>query len=129
MDSCLKLNYRGRTIDTTTTAKIKVVVVGANEKRLGAPPVLVNKQVAAADGLLFVQSNLRADNDAKDVLDNASIVDVYGLQDGRYKFSFHVFDYDGKKMSSFLVADNLFIAVLGDHLQSFEIQRDVFGLF
>ena len=128
MDTSLNVKYRGRTIDTTSVAKIKVVPIGVNSTTFGSPPLIVNRTAVASNGLLFIQSNLLAENDARDALQAASIIDVYGVRDGKYRFSFYVPDYRGAKMRSFGVFGNTFVAVLGRHLQTFELSSNAFEL-
>ncbi len=68
---------------------------------MSSPPLVVNKSAVVDDGHLFVHSNLMANNEASKAFDEASVIDVYSLTDGAYKFSFYIPDYQSHKASSF----------------------------
>jgi uncharacterized membrane protein YphA (DoxX/SURF4 family) len=53
-DSMMQLSLRGRTIDTVSKAKLKIVTMEASgDTRLAAPPLMVNRQIAANNVPLF----------------------------------------------------------------------------
>jgi hypothetical protein len=64
LDTNLNVLYNGKTIDTVSTANIKVgEIKSANEITLASPPLFVNEQSAANDAYFFVHSALQADNE------------------------------------------------------------------
>ncbi|WP_316814266.1 hypothetical protein [Pedobacter heparinus] len=90
-DTNLKLVYKGKTIDTVSQAKIKIGSPDKNgEIKLAEPPVVVNKKSCVSDEYLFVQSNLKADNEDIEQFKNAWVVDVYEIENGKYKLSFYL---------------------------------------
>jgi hypothetical protein len=77
---------------------------------MSKPPLFVNYYSCIANGSLFVQSALMANNEDKSVFNRNSVVDVYEVKDGHYRFSFYIPDFQGNKVKSFRVfGDNLFI--------------------
>jgi hypothetical protein len=131
MDSNVNLSYRGHTIDTNSVAKIKVGMMrSASARVLSAPPVVVNNKCAVSGNCLFVNSDLRAKNEPEGALKSRSVIDVYQLTDGRYIFSFYIYNLNGKeKLREFRVAGNTLVALFETHLQTFELERKYFDAF
>jgi hypothetical protein len=91
MDTNMHIRFKGNTIDTTRKANIKVATVSStNTHTMAAPPLMVNKRSSASGNLLFVNSNLLAKNEAEDAFEHGTVIDVYNLINGNYKFSFYI---------------------------------------
>ncbi|WP_316812853.1 hypothetical protein [Pedobacter heparinus] len=90
-DKNLNLLYKGKTIDTVSRAKIKIGLPDQDGHiKLAEPPIVVNKKSCVSAEYLFVQSNLKADNEDAEQFKNAWVVDVYELKNGKYKLSFYL---------------------------------------
>jgi len=114
LDSNLNLTYAGRTIDTIGIPHIKISkIISENKVTLGAPPLQVNINASSNGKWLFIQSALTADNELRD-LDRGSVIDVYSVDDGKYKLSFNLPDYEKDKLKYFKAFKNELIA-LYDH--------------
>jgi hypothetical protein len=114
-DSNLKLLYRGKTIDTVSHASITIAhIESTGVSTFSSPPLVVNKNCSVNEQYLFVNSALSANNESHSVLNDFSIIDVYELKDGRYKFSFYLPNFRDKKASSFKVINNKLITIC-DH--------------
>ena len=114
-DSNLNLQIKGKTIDTVHVARIKSDSLPSEKSiMLSAPPLLVNKKSSLSDKYLFINSALIADNEKPEIFRESSVIDVYDLKTGIYKFSFHLYDHAGKKMRDFAVTENKLVA-LHDH--------------
>ena len=125
-DRNLKLQYRGRTIDTTTQAAIKVAKLSVRQQsKMNAPPQMVNKSTAVNRNLLFVQSELPGHYESKVMWKTAAIVDVYNIEKDAYLFSFYVYNVKGKKMRKFMVTDTQLFALIGEHLVSYELAPSI----
>lgn len=121
-DPKLNLAFRGKTIDTISKAQIKVVYnTDTNERKLAAPPLIVNKNACVYNGLLFVQSALMGKFEDAKMWKQTSMIDVYDIQTNRYIVSFYVYHIDGKKLSSFCVSGNNFYGMIGTHLVSYKL--------
>lgn len=115
MDTGFNLLYRGNTIDTVSRAKIKVGNIASEQSiTMSAPPLTVNKRSCTYGNWLFVNSNLLAKNESEENFNKASVIDVYDLLDGTYRFSFYLFDHEKKKLHDLRVFDNTVYA-LYDH--------------
>jgi hypothetical protein len=127
MDTALKLIYRANTIDTTTRAKIEVVEIESEKSlTLGSPPLIVNKKSCVSGGLLFVNSNLMANNEYKEKFNDASVIDVYSLADGKYRISFYLPTYENQKIKYFMVHGDRLIAVYAHYLLSYRMNTEYF---
>jgi hypothetical protein len=112
-DTMLHLIYRGNTIDTTTHARIAMATLKDSSKILSTPPFFVNRMAETSGQWLFVQSGLMARNESEDAFDDGSVIDVYSIQDGKYHFSFYIYNLGSRKMTAFAVS-GMRMAVLYD---------------
>lgn len=127
MDSSLNLLYRGKTIDTISHAKIKVAEIKSeNAITLAAPPLMVNSGSCVSGNWLFVHSKLLAKNENKKIFDSSSVIDVYNLTDGSYKFSLYLLDHEGKKMKEFQVSGNKLIALYDHYILTYNLNPEYF---
>jgi hypothetical protein len=119
-DTALHQIYVGKTIDTISYAQISVgEIVSEGNITLSKPPLFVNRHSCVSDGLLFVHSNLMANNEDKKQFDRHDVVDVYSVDDGSYRFSFYVPLYLGKRLSSFRVFGNSFFVIYDHYLVAY----------
>jgi len=121
-DTNLNLIYAGKTIDTNAHAKIKVSYIKSlNQTSLSAPALYVNKQAAVNNKHLFIVSGLKADNEKTSSLDGFSIIDVYGVQNGQYQFSFYLPDFNKKKLTDFRVDESNLYALYDHYLYKYKL--------
>ncbi len=116
LDTNLNVIYNANTIDTTTKAKIQVRKNKFNEYNFSQPAVVTNKKAAVSQGLLFIHSGLLADNEDRREFSKSSVIDVYDLSNGKYRFSFHVVDQGKSKISAFRVFKGNLVAIQGNFL-------------
>lgn len=130
MDTSFNVIYRGNTIDSISVAQIEVAEIKSdNSKTLAKSPLVVNKQSRVSGNWLFVNSNLLAKNDHPKTFEESSIIDVYDLKDGIYKFSFKLYHYQGGKMGDFKVIGNRLV-VLHDHfMRVYRIKKEVLAKY
>lgn len=120
LDTGLRVISRSHTLDTVRKGKINLTYLKKeNEIAFQDPPLVVNELSCISGNWLYVQSGLMADNESKNNFDQTSVIDAYSLPDGTYRYSFHVADYEGSAVSTFLIRDDLFIAVQGKHLLTY----------
>lgn len=123
-DRSLNLIYRGNTIDTNTIAKIKVATIEKTRQiKLSSPPYLVNKTAAISKDFLFVNSAIMGQYESKKMWSEASIVDVYGIEDSTYLSSIYLYNVtDSKLKEMIIVGDNLY-AIVGSQLHQYSLGR------
>lgn len=121
-DLRLQSKIIGKTIDTTSRAKIKVAYVDNNKtSKLASPARVVNKTSATFGDFLFVNSKLIGQYEQKDIWDEASIIDVYNIVNHAYLFSFYLYDKEGHKISDFIVDSNKIYTLAGKTLTVYHL--------
>lgn len=126
-DTLLQRTSFGQTIDTISFPNIKVATLQKNDQRkMAAPPLIVNKRAAVHNGLLFVQGNLLGRNESRFMWKRASVIDVYDLMDQSYVLSFYVHHFQGKPLKDFLVAEGNFIGIFDKTLVTYKLQGSPF---
>jgi hypothetical protein len=121
LDTNLSVVGRHHTIDTTTRAAIEVRADEAGVTRFASPMRVVNQHSSTTGNLLLVHSKLVARNEHPKVQQRAGVIDVYVVDDGAYRFSFYVHDYQGReKMKMFLASGNKLYVLYERHVQVWE---------
>jgi hypothetical protein len=115
MDTNMQIRYRGKTIDTVSTVKLRASGIPSQSSiTMSSPPEFVNEQSCVSGNYLFIHSALAADNENMSVYNKCSCIDVYSLIDGSYILSFYLPDFHYKKIRDFQVYGNT-LAALYDH--------------
>ncbi|RTY78847.1 hypothetical protein EKL97_13725 [Flavobacterium sp. LS1P28] len=112
----LQLERKGKTIDTVSKAQIKVANLPDGESKMSAPPLVINKAASVYKNLLFINSERIGKYEDKNMLDHASIIDVYDIITGNYLSSLYVYHIDKEKIKSFRVYDNKLFTLTGHYL-------------
>jgi hypothetical protein len=121
LDTNFNFIYKGRTIDTTTVAKIRVAKFSSGEQTLSVPGELVNKKFCISGDWIFIQSGLKANNESEESFSKFYAIDVYNLDNGKYKFSFYLPDHKGKKLRDFKVYKKRLAAIYENELLTFSL--------
>jgi len=131
LDSNLNILKYNKTIDTikqgniSTKPTITKLKNGLNDTRitLSIPPTVVNSSISVNDDYIYVQSNLKADNEIQSELNKSQVIDVYQILTGKYKYSFYIPKYRGIKMRDFQIKDDLIIAIFGKYLVTYSLSK------
>ncbi|MBB6271868.1 uncharacterized protein YfkK (UPF0435 family) [Pedobacter cryoconitis] len=116
-DTALNILSKGHTVDTNLRAKIKIAKIESADQLVFAEPrLMVNKVSCISHHLLFVNSDLKANNEKLQTYRANSVVDIYDLTQNRYMFSFYVPDFQKAKLSEMLVLDPYFFVLQGRYL-------------
>jgi hypothetical protein len=102
-DTSLNLIYTANTIDTISSPNIEIRRTKTSIT-LSKPPITINPKSVVREGILYVISKLRADNEHKDISDNV-VVDMYNSADGNYNGSFYL-PIDSHSIEVFEVLDD-----------------------
>lgn len=125
MDENLKVTSRLNTIDTTTTAQIKVYQTKDGERKFSEPPLQVNKNMAAYRQLLFIASCLKGKHEHQKEWKNSTVVDVYRTNQQEYIGSFYVQNRGQNKMSQMLVTDRFFYVLVGSEVRRYRLAQSI----
>ena len=121
-DKNLNLLYRGKTIDTTFHANIKVAFIKeTGERKLASTPNIVNNLTAISGNLLFVNSRLMGRYEAIDMWDTASIVDIYDLNNGRYLSSIYLYNVEKSKVTDILIIGSNLYTIVGHYMHRYKL--------
>ncbi|OQP42836.1 hypothetical protein A4H97_11810 [Niastella yeongjuensis] len=112
MDSNLNLIVKGKTIDTITKREIKIARVGSS-LTMKQPPQFVNDLGTVANGKLFLQSMLKADNELPLDFAENTVIDAYSVTNGNYIASFYIPPYKGNKPYQFHIIGKMLYAIYG----------------
>ncbi|MBT1704458.1 hypothetical protein [Chryseosolibacter indicus] len=116
-DTSLRPIYRGNTIDTTRHAKMSVAkVYMSSYSAMSSPPHIVNRRAYVSKNLLFINSNIRADNEEQKTFEAMNVLDIYDLRTGKYLKSFYVPRISTNKLRHFFVIDNIIYSIQDNYL-------------
>lgn len=124
LDNVLTLRYHQPTLDTVFDNGIEITQRGSGELQklyASAARVRVNKRAFANDHLLFIESDLRADNEEKQAFGQHPVLDVYYTEDGRYAGSFHL-PVEKKDVSAYHINGNMLYVLLKGRITSFVLE-------
>ena len=124
LDSNLQILQIARTIDTVTRAQFTLHSF-AKEKytTFDSPPQIINKSTCVWKGRLYVQSMLLSDNEDRKMFSNNTTIDMYDLANGTYLNSFYIPRFNGHKVEEFRVYDTLLMAIQGNFIVSYLINK------
>jgi uncharacterized membrane protein YphA (DoxX/SURF4 family) len=120
------LDYRGNTIDTIAHAQIKVAYLkGENERKMAAPPLVVNAHSAIYNNLLFIHSKVPGRYENEKVWQQASIIDIYDIKKNKYLFSFPIYQIGNQKLKSFYVTPTHLFALMDTQIVVYRLKRTI----
>lgn len=123
MDTSLNVLRTSNTIDSTSIAKIEVSEIDGKIV-MSKPPFIVNKGVSVDSENLFVHSNLIAQNESVEEMDKRSVIDVYNILDGSYRFSFHIHDQGDNEMQTFKVRETTLIVIFPNEIVRYDLNPE-----
>lgn len=124
MDTNLNVLYNLHTVDTVATTLVTADKhnTGAISEYTNTKPIRdVNLQSCADNGLLYINSNLKADNEARKPFNNNAVIDVYSIADRKYKGSFYIPDYNNERLHTFKVYKNHVYVLYNDEVVLYQI--------
>jgi len=125
IDTDLNKIYTGKTIDTINHAHISVTSIKSDHSTtLSSPPLLVNRTGCSNGEYIFINSALIANNENHNLLNKAEIIDVYQVENGKYKFSFYLPHFAGKKVNDFKVYGKNLVAIYDHYLMVYKLNFD-----
>lgn len=122
-------HYQGSTIDTIARPVLEIAYDdGGRIRTLAKQPVFVHMQACTSGRYLFIKSNRLGRYESEDMLEQASIIDVYDLQRQTYEFSFYLNDYEGESIKSFSVQGDRLLGITDRHLVLYRLLDTRFDL-
>lgn len=129
-DKNLTITGRGTTIDTISHAKLTI----AHDKKHGlrqfsSPPLFVNRNSTIYNNILFVNSAIPGRYESDRIWKEASIIDVYDLNDNSYLLSFCIYNLKGKRMKSFIVNYDHLYVLIGTQIIRYTIDSQIISKY
>ncbi|WP_333696017.1 MauE/DoxX family redox-associated membrane protein [Flavobacterium sp.] len=126
-DTLLQEYQYGKTIDTTSKAKIKVKYIASKQgSKLIEPAVTVNKRTATYGNYLYIHAGLLGRYEPKENWDNNSIIDVYDFTNNTYQFSFYIDDKLQSKVKDFKISQDLIYTLNGNYIRTYRFKKDFY---
>src|SRR5690606_17039557 len=95
-------------------------------RALAAGVEMIHVQGATAGNYLLIKSNRLGRFESANMLDDASIIDVYDLQKQTYEFSFYLYNYRDERIKSFMVCNNLLVGLSEHYLVLYRLDNTRF---
>lgn len=125
LDTSLNLIYMAKTIDTISNQEItiqKVNIDGDERIMPTSPRIHINKECFIGNGMLWVLSGLKAENQSyKNFRENVP-VDLYALKDGKYLGSINIPRIGVVRPKSFAVVQNILVALYEKDIRTYRIK-------
>ncbi|MBO0322167.1 hypothetical protein J0X14_07660 [Muricauda sp. CAU 1633] len=122
LDDRLHTLQKRSTIDTVQEPQIKLTSLSEKgTTEMSAPPLFINLETALYDRYLMIHSNRLGKNEPTDMLDEASIIDVYDWKEGTYAFSFYIHHVEGQRLKEFKLFGDHLVALMGRHLSIYQL--------
>jgi hypothetical protein len=125
-DSNLSLIKKYHTIDTVSENKIAIEEVRQKDQTAltsKVPLHLINETSCVNNGLLFVYSSLRADNETKQDFANNLPIDIYNLKSGSYYGSIYLpISYSKRNIKRIKVFHDKLIVLFPRHISIYKVR-------
>lgn len=119
---------RGRTIDTLKQVDLKFAYLyEGREKKFATQPEKINTYAATAGNYLYIKSKRLGKYDRPEILKQASIIDVYQLDNNSYQFSFYLYHHNGEEIKSFKVYDDVIVGLSKQYLVVGRFRKERFN--
>lgn len=128
MDTNLHQQSEIHTIDTFHTNFTKGGLASSAQKSLvrytnTSPRYTINANFNVFEGLVYIQSRLKADNDSKTDFEHNSVIDVYDTQKKIYLYSFYLPHGEKEQVLDFKVVKGRLLVLYPSHLKVFGIKN------
>lgn len=129
MNETIRLENRLETIDTVSQAQIKVTALSDGRRKMSAPPLKINKGLAANRNIVFVHSTSMAKNESAKSWNDVSVVDMYFSDRQEYAGSFYIKNRKGEKLSKMIATDQFLFVIIGSELIRYRFTKPIKNLY
>ncbi|UNY97897.1 hypothetical protein MQE36_12475 [Zhouia spongiae] len=125
MDKSLEVIARYNTIDTTTTANIKIREIKRNGQRsMASLPPIISRRSHSQGQWFFNHSPVRAKNEPQKQFQKNTVIDVYNLKKGVYKHSFYIRNIHGQSIKDYMIHGGQFMVLYSNALVKYELDEN-----
>lgn len=131
IDTNLNLLMACQTIDTFKGRETKKLVkTGKRIKRENIiQSAASNRLSSISNGILYVNSTLKADNETNTDFDQNGVIDIYKISENKYKGSIYIPLHNKKKIDDFFVKDNYLYVLFKGELHMYRLNDSTLKLF
>ena len=123
----LDLQYRGKTIDTISRAQLDIAAITSkNQKKLGPMSTRVNLNATTSGHYLLVSSNRIGKYEDEEMLKQASIIDVYNIEERTYELSFYLYHFKKDEIREFFINEGMLYSLNGNYLVKHTMKEQYF---
>jgi hypothetical protein len=128
MDTNMHLNFDMHTVDTFHTNHTKGGLTTSSQKSFArytniSPRYTLNANFSVWDGLVYVQSRLKADNDSRADFSRNTVIDVYDSKKQAYLYSFYLPHPSKEQVLDFKVIKGRLLVLYPSHLEVFSLKN------
>lgn len=117
----------GKTIDTVSQPILDVVYYKEkNQYKISGNSVVVNRLSATYGNYLYINSDRLGKYENAEILQSASIIDVYDITNNSYAFSFYLYHQRDQKLNEFRIYKDLLVALVGNKLWLYQLKPEYF---
>lgn len=126
-DPELNLLYEGKTIDTFSHVQINPVQVSSGKTQmLSTPPKMINGSSTTKGNFLLINSQIMGKNDDEFLFRRSSVIDVYEISSGHYRFSFYLPGYNRRSARDFRIVGSKLMVLYEQHIVTYTLNKYYF---
>ncbi|GGD35348.1 hypothetical protein GCM10011343_26500 [Flavobacterium orientale] len=119
---------RGKTIDTLHQVDLQFAYTRqGREKKFATQPEKINTYAATSGKYLYIKSKRLGKYDRSEMLQQASLIDVYLVEDNSYQFSFYFYHHKGEEIKSFKIYDDIIVGMTNKYLVVGRFRKERFN--
>jgi hypothetical protein len=128
MDSNTRLKADIHTVDTFHANTVKGGFTGSSRKNTGhytniSPRRSISANFSVFDGLVYIQSRLKADNDSAAAFLNNTVIDVYDSRKQSYLYSCYLPHHSKELILDFKVVKGRLLVLYPSHLDMYSLKN------
>jgi hypothetical protein len=125
-DTSLNILYRGNTIDTFRTARLKVEnIQNTNTSMVKGGTFVTNIKSCTSGKYLFIHSNILSKDEDEIIFRQSSVIDIYDITKNKYIKSFYIPNHKNNNLADFKVIGKKLLALFDNELVMFELTSKV----
>ncbi|MEC3880211.1 hypothetical protein [Parapedobacter sp. 10938] len=124
MDTTLQNTVLHKTIDNVITNRSTVAHVSSTYT-LSSAPQIVSYEGCVYNGILFLQSAVKGDNERSDIFNRNSVIDVYRLKNGKYIGSFYIPPFKNEKALKFRRYQDILLVLYKSNVVAYSLTKEI----
>lgn len=124
MDTDLMVLNRQQTLDTVNKAQLQIALLKQGAiTEMQSPPLIVNDNASLDGDFIYINSNRLGKYEHDNMLDQASIIDVYNWKNDTYGYSFYLYKERSENINEIRINNKNLYVLVGNRLSIYEIRN------